>query len=97
MLARMLDADEFLSPYGLRTLSRATWTSPFTVALGGARAPSATSRPSRARGLFGGNSNWRGPIWIPVNYLLIEALRKFHRVLRRRLHGGVPDRLGAKA
>ena len=39
---------------------------------------STTSRPSRRRGLFGGNSNWRGPIWFPVNYLLIEALQKFH-------------------
>ena len=45
-------------------------------------------------GLFGGNSNWRGPIWFPINYLLIEALQKFHHYLRRQVHGGVPDRIG---
>ena len=45
-------------------------------------------------GLFGGNSNWRGPIWFPVNYLLIESLQKFHHYLGRRLQSGMPDRLG---
>ena len=78
ILARMLDEDEFLSPYGLRTLSRAH----LDAAVHGRRwpattSPSATSRPSRRTGLFGGNSNWRGPVWFPVNYLIIEALRRY--------------------
>ncbi len=53
-----------------------------------------TSRRNRRTGLFGGNSNWRGPIWFPVNFLLIESLQKFHHYLRRRLQSGVSDRLG---
>ena len=48
-------------------------------------------------GMFGGNSNWRGPVWFPLNYLLIESLQKLHRYLRRRLQGRVPDRLRAAA
>ena len=58
----------------------ATATHPFTISLDGVDAhASTTSRPSRRRGLFGGNSNWRGPVWFPVNYLLIEALRVYDR------------------
>ena len=96
ILARMLDAEEFLSPYGLRTLSRAHLDEAVHGARWAARtSPSATSRPSRTSGLFGGNSNWRGPIWMPVNYLLIEALREFAAFFGDDLHGGVPDRLAA--
>ena len=91
----MLDEDEFLSPYGLRTLSAA----PPGQAVHGRRWAAQTSRvgyePAESTsGLFGGNSNWRGPVWFPVNYLLIEALRRVRRVLRRRPAGRVPDRLG---
>ena len=78
ILGRMLDPDEFLSDHGVRSLSRYHRDHPFTLDLGGA-----TSRvdyePSESRtGIFGGNSNWRGPVWFPVNYLLIEALQRLH-------------------
>src|SRR6185312_8076409 len=76
ILGRMLDPDEFLSDHGVRSLSRYHRDNPFTLDLGGV-----TSRvdyePAESRtGIFGGNSNWRGPVWFPVNYLLIEALQR---------------------
>jgi hypothetical protein len=77
MLDRMLDEREFLSPHGLRSLSAYHRDHPFTIHIDGMDAtvnyePAESSTP-----LFGGNSNWRGPVWFPVNYLLIEALRRF--------------------
>jgi hypothetical protein len=77
ILARMLDEDEFLSPYGLRTLSRRHLDKPFTVSLGGSDFTVGYEPAESTSGLFGGNSNWRGPVWMPVNYLLVEALREF--------------------
>jgi hypothetical protein len=77
ILARMLDPEEFLSPYGLRTLSRAHLEKPFTVSLGGSDFTVGYEPAESTSGLFGGNSNWRGPVWMPVNFLLIEALREF--------------------
>ena len=80
LLRRMLDETEFLSDYGVRALSQhPPATSPYTFACRrhGSRGR-ATSRRESDSGLFGGNSNWRGPIWFPVNYLLIESLQKFH-------------------
>jgi hypothetical protein len=77
ILARMLDPEEFLSDYGLRSLSRAHLEKPFTVNLGGSDFTVGYEPAESTSGLFGGNSNWRGPIWMPVNYLLIEALREF--------------------
>ncbi len=65
VLARMLDESEFLSPYGIRSLSRYHLEHPYVFASTARSTASTTSRPSRPRGLFGGNSNWRGPIWIP--------------------------------
>jgi hypothetical protein len=77
ILARMLDPEEFLSPYGLRTLSRSHLEKPFTVSLGGSDFTVGYEPAESTSGLFGGNSNWRGPVWMPVNYLLVEALREF--------------------
>jgi hypothetical protein len=77
ILARMLDPEEFLSPYGLRTLSRAHLEKPFTVSLGGSDFTVGYEPAESTSGLFGGNSNWRGPVWMPVNYLLVEALREY--------------------
>jgi hypothetical protein len=77
VLARMLDEAEFLSPYGLRSLSRAHLAAPFSTRLGG-RDLSADYQPAESRtGMFGGNSNWRGPVWFPVNYIIIDGLRHF--------------------
>ena len=73
----MLDEEEFLSPYGIRSLSRRHRDAPVSAR---ARRPAAqrstTSRRESDRGLFGGNSNWRGPVWLPMNYLVIEALQR---------------------
>jgi hypothetical protein len=79
LLARMLDEEEFLSPYGVRSLSRVHAAEPYRVDVDG-RSFTIRYEPGESRSaLFGGNSNWRGPVWVPMNYLLVEALRKFHR------------------
>jgi hypothetical protein len=79
LLARMFDEQEFLSPYGLRTLSRRYLDKPFRVTLGGQEFSVGYEPAESTSGLFGGNSNWRGPIWFPTNFLLIEALREYAR------------------
>ena len=77
ILDRMLDPDQFLSPYGLRSLSKEHEDNPFTFRAEGQQF-SVQYEPAESRsGLFGGNSNWRGPVWFPVNYLMIESLQKF--------------------
>jgi hypothetical protein len=77
LLGRMLDEDEFLSPYGIRSLSRAHAAKPYELDLDGHHFR-VDYEPGESRtGLFGGNSNWRGPVWLPVNYLVIEALQRF--------------------
>jgi hypothetical protein len=78
VLARMLDEDEFLSPCGVRALSRFHRDHPYEVHVNGNTSRVAYEPAESATGLFGGNSNWRGPIWFPVNYLLVESLQKFH-------------------
>ena len=78
VLRVMLDEREFLSPYGIRALSQVHREQPYVLDVDGTSTASTTSRANRRTGLFGGNSNWRGPIWFPVNFLLIEALQKFH-------------------
>ena len=78
LLQRMLDADEFLSPYGIRALSRYHKEHPYVFAVGGAVYRVDYEPAESSTGLFGGNSNWRGPIWMPVNLLLIQSLRKMY-------------------
>ncbi len=78
LLHRMLDENEFLSDYGVRALSRHHAEHPYTLDWGG-QSFSVSYQPGESTsGLFGGNSNWRGPIWMPVNYLIIESLQKFY-------------------
>jgi hypothetical protein len=78
LLERMLDPEEFLSDYGVRAVSRYHKTHPFEYRVDG-RTLRVAYEPCESRSrLFGGNSNWRGPIWFPVNFLIIESLQKFH-------------------
>ena len=81
VLAVMLDEREFLSPYGIRALSRRHHDEPFVLGVNGQAHQVRYEPGESSTGLFGGNSNWRGPIWFPVNFLLIESLQKFHHYL----------------
>lgn len=78
VLRRMLDPDEFLSAYGVRSLSRIHAEQPYIFETMGMRYEVKYLPAESDSGLFGGNSNWRGPIWFPVNYLIIESLHQFH-------------------
>ena len=78
LLARMLDETEFLSDYGVRSLSKRHAEQPFEFYCNGERMTVGYVPGESDSGLFGGNSNWRGPVWMPVNYLIIESLQKFH-------------------
>jgi hypothetical protein len=78
VLRYALDEREFLSPYGLRSMSRVHEQRPFVFQAGEAEYRVEYAPAESTSALFGGNSNWRGPVWFPVNYLLIEALERFH-------------------
>jgi hypothetical protein len=78
VLARMLDEDEFLSPYGIRSLSRQHEQHPFVFPVGNQEYRVSYLPAESDSGMFGGNSNWRGPIWMPVNALIIRALLQYY-------------------
>jgi hypothetical protein len=78
VLSYVLDEKEFLSPHGVRSLSRAYLNRPYQIDLAGNHYEVCYAPSESDSGLFGGNSNWRGPVWFPLNYLLIEALKKHH-------------------
>ena len=78
VLRYVLDEAEFLSAHGVRSLSRAYRDRPFTLRASGGEWNVSYAPGESDSGLFGGNSNWRGPVWMPVNYLLIEALERYH-------------------
>jgi len=81
VVARVFDEDEFLSPHGLRALSRYHHDHPLSVSLGGSPVW-VDYEPAESRtGMFGGNSNWRGPVWMPVNYLVVRSLQRYARSL----------------
>jgi hypothetical protein len=81
VLKYMLDEQEFLSPYGIRALSKFHQDHPYVLHLDGNEHRVDYEPAESNTGLFGGTSNWRGPIWFPVNFLLIESLQKFHHFL----------------
>ncbi len=97
ILERMLDEEQFLSPYGLRSLSKEHEADPFVLSLEG-HTQSVHYEPGESTsGLFGGNSNWRGPIWFPVNYLMIESLQKFHHYYGDSVQVELPTGSGRRA
>ena len=78
VLAYMLDEDEFLSPYGIRSLSKYHQDHPYVYQADSGRYRVEYEPGESRSGLFGGNSNWRGPVWFPLNYLIIEALERYY-------------------
>ena len=78
LLRRMLDPNEFLSDYGVRSLSKFHQAHPYSITIRGEEKIVSYEPAESQSGIFGGNSNWRGPVWFPINYLLIESLQQFH-------------------
>ena len=93
VLAKMLDENEFLSEFGIRSLSRFHADHPYVFHAGGQEYRVAYLPAESDTGMFGGNSNWRGPIWMPVNGLIIRALLQYYGYYRRRFQGGMSDRV----
>ncbi len=81
ILRKMLDENEFLGPYGIRALSKTHKDHPYVFHVNGQEHRVDYEPAESSSGLFGGNSNWRGPVWFPVNFLIIESLQKFHYYL----------------
>jgi hypothetical protein len=81
VLRYMLDEKEFLSPYGIRAVSKYHEDHPYVLKLGSMEHRLDYDPGESSTNLFGGNSNWRGPIWFPVNFLIVESLQKFHHYL----------------
>jgi hypothetical protein len=79
LFERLFDESEFLSPYGLRAISRWHADHPFELDVDGTSARIDYEPAESTTGMFGGNSNWRGPIWMPVNFLIVEALGRYGR------------------
>jgi hypothetical protein len=78
VLRWLFDESEFLSPYGIRALSKGHEREPYVLREGNTEFRVAYEPAESSIGLFGGNSNWRGPVWMPVNYLVVHALRRMH-------------------
>ncbi|MBS0195396.1 MAG: glucosidase [Planctomycetes bacterium] len=78
LVTRLMDEREFLSPYGVRSLSKHHEANPYVFRVGGEEFRVDYAPGESTSGLFGGNSNWRGPIWFPLNFLIVEALERYH-------------------
>jgi hypothetical protein len=96
VLARVVDQNEFLSPQGVRSLSRFYLDHPYRLQLDGHDLTVSHEPAESTSGLFGGNSNWRGPVWFPTHYLLITALRTFNRFYGDRVKVNSPSKPGEK-
>ncbi len=92
----LLDEQEFLSPYGIRSLSRVHRDRPYRFQVHGQEYRVDYEPGEATTGLFGGNSNWRGPVWFPLNYLLIEALERYHHFYGDTLQVECPTGSGRK-
>ena len=77
LLERLLDEEEFLSPGGIRALSKYHEKNPYSVTIDGIEYTIQYDPGDSTSDIFGGNSNWRGPVWIPINYLIIQSIRKY--------------------
>jgi hypothetical protein len=96
VLDRLLDEAEFLSPHGIRSISKFHEAHPYALTVDG-QEYRVNYEPAESRtGLFGGNSNWRGPVWFPVNYLLIESLQRFHYYFGEELQVEFPSGSGRR-
>jgi hypothetical protein len=91
---RLFDEDEFLSPYGIRALSKVYESNPYHFTEGVESQVLADSPADSPVAMFGGNSNWRGPVWMPINFLLIESLQKFAHFYRDSFKVEFPTRSG---
>jgi hypothetical protein len=96
-LRYMLDESEFLSPHGIRAISRFHKDNPYVMRVNGSEHRVDYEPAESSTGLFGGNSNWRGPVWFPINFLLIEALQKFHHFYGDSFATELPTGSGQKA
>jgi hypothetical protein len=94
ILSRMLDETEFLSPYGVRSLSRYHLDHPYEVQVNDHISRVDYEPAESTSGIFGGNSNWRGPVWFPMNYLLVESLQKYHHYYGEDFRVEFPSRSG---
>ena len=96
-LRYLLDESEFLSPHGIRAISRFHKDHPYIMQVNDSKHRVDYEPAESSTGLFGGNSNWRGPVWFPINFLLIEALQKFHHFYGKELQAELPTGSGKKA
>ncbi len=97
VLRYMLDEEEFLSPHGIRAVSRFHRDHPYVLRVDGMEHRVDYEPAESSTFLFGGNSNWRGPVWFPVNYLLVESLQKFHHFLGDSYRVEAPSGSGRQA
>jgi hypothetical protein len=94
LLGQLFDEEEFLSPYGLRAISRRHAKEPFVLDVPGMQSSIDYEPAESTTGMFGGNSNWRGPVWMPVNFLVVEALTRYGRFFGDQLRIEYPARSG---
>ena len=97
VLRYLLDESEFLSPYGIRAISRFHKDHPYVLRVGGTEHRVDYEPAESSTGLFGGNSNWRAPVWFPISFLLIEALQKFHHFYGEEFMVELPTGSGRQA